>query len=74
MKKPGVKKAKPPKTIELPLDYVLALEACGDELARFVDEPLSAEGINDARRALKREGELEGLLTRAQKDALGLWD
>lgn len=61
-------------TITLPLKYVMALEACGDALAGLMDEGLSAERVEDAAEALKREGEAENLLDGDQKEALGLFD
>ena len=73
-KGPGLRKASTSATITLPLKYVMALEACGDALAGLMDEGLSAERVEDAAEALKREGEAENLLDGNQKEALGLFD
>lgn len=72
-KGPGLKKARA-KTIELPLAYVLASEGASNALAGLLDEGLSVENVREARRALEKASVAEKLLTREQRDALGLWE
>jgi hypothetical protein len=72
-KGPGLKKAMP-KTIELPLSYVLAGEAAVDALALMLDEAPTVENLRTAIAALKKHVAEERKLSPEARKALDIWD